>query len=162
MRGRRVAAALVRIGEARPVRFEKVDDYPVDTGIGCYADADAAHAEEERDDAQGDRTAARLLAAGVDPADSEAWHREADRIPRATPDLLERLRAGGVDANRVADVCVDPVSGTNLVAFHSGVGDGIYDVVVGFDASDRAVAFVTDFGLIDRDEAAPPPSPADP
>jgi hypothetical protein len=75
--------------------------------------------------------------------------------------LLERLREESFAERRAASACVDPVRGTNLVAFHTGLGDGVYDVHAGLDATDRVVAIVTDFGVVDLG-AASPPRPAPP
>jgi hypothetical protein len=117
------AFAILKIGDARPVRYElallpgevaRPDAkfaYPVDSGTGGYMDADVA----------------RLI------VDDEG--------------LLDLLYAHGYHDNPWANVCVDPDTGGNLAAFTSGAGDGSYPVWIGFAADGTLVAFITDFGI---------------
>jgi Protein of unknown function (DUF4241) len=55
---------------------------------------------------------------------------------------------GGVFPLTVA-VDVDPGSGTNVVAFSSGFGDGAYPSFVGLDRDGRPAVVLTDFGVLD-------------
>jgi hypothetical protein len=63
------------------------------------------------------------------------------------------MRAAGYQgAQRWTNVCVDPERGTNLIAFSSGAGDGVYSAFVGFGADGTPVALVTDFKIAYDDE----------
>lgn len=45
---------------------------------------------------------------------------------------------------------LDPESGSNIITFTSGVGDGDYACYTGLDASGQVVAFLHDFEVVDR------------
>jgi hypothetical protein len=151
-----VALALVLIGNARPTRWaparaegESADYfYDVDAGTGCYADAATAELLRGRQNAELDRRVALVKHRGIDPASGDAWSRALDSIP-TSPDLLQVMRGEGFDAFGWANVCVDGGTGANLIAFHSGAGDGSYSVFAGYDAAGKVVAFVTDFQILE-------------
>jgi hypothetical protein len=124
-----VAAARVRIGNARPVRYElgtrlgeEVETleplclfgHGVDSGISCFADYRAVF---EKTDA------------------------ELERMFEGQ-DVLEAMGHSGV-FGRV----LDP-TGANLIAFYSGWGDGFYPSWWGLDHLDGVVSLVTDFGVL--------------
>ena len=156
-----VALALLMIGTQRPVRWEQAtaEDrdanaprgrwlpyaYPVDAGTGCYLDIATAALLEGRKIAEQKRRLAVLRWRGFEERNAR-WFEEYDRVPTG-PDLLEIMRREGY--GHWVNVCADPVSGANLVAFHSGAGDGIYKVFAGYDAAGKVAAIVTDFGIID-------------
>lgn len=161
-----VSHALLRIGDARPVRWRqallpgerpkpgRVYRYPVDAGTGSYVDDETAREIERRESAISDHCAAHTKAT-VDPADGDAWHRVMRECQEALgPDLYELLRRAGYHTRaQWANACVDPATGANLIAFSSGAGDGSYPVFVGLDARGTPVALVTDFGILgDEDE----------
>jgi len=115
-----IAFALLKLGEGRPIRWEKAEPGPgyfVDAGVGCFADA-----------ATGDLIRAKQARSPED------W-------------LFAAMKPVGPGEG--VNVCVDPASGANLIAFHSGIGDGTYPSYFGFDAAGAAVALVTDFEIVD-------------
>jgi Protein of unknown function (DUF4241) len=150
-----VALALVLIGSTRPTRWAPARAegetaayfYDVDSGAGCYADAATAELLRGRKDAELERRVALVKQRGIDPA-SDAWKRSLDSIP-TSPTLLQVMRGEGVDAFGWANVCVDGGTGANLIAYHSGAGDGSYSVFAGYDAVGKVVAFVTDFQILE-------------
>jgi hypothetical protein len=155
-----VAYALLRIADERPVRWalalrpgeqaapgEELG-YPVDAGTGSYMDDATARLIEQRERQKLDWAMARVKEAQVSPADATKWRRMMDHWASQIPDLLDVLRAEGYQgANDWANVCVDPATGANLIAFGSGAGDGVYPVYVGYGAAGAPVAMVTDFRI---------------
>jgi hypothetical protein len=148
-----IAYALVAFADARPVTWREARDardgsaYPVDSGTGCFADAATAALVRARENAVADRAAA-IASATVDiHRDDPGWRAVYDREHARAAQLLDVLVAAGLHERNWANVCVDPESGANLIAFHSGAGDGSYTSYFGFDASGALVALVTDFGL---------------
>ena len=152
-----VALALVLVATARPTRWAPARAagraetylYGVDAGTGCYADAATAALLRGRQEAELERRVAMVKRRGIDPSDSAAWDRELNAIPTGL-DLLQVMRGEGLDGSRWVNLCVDRATGANLVAFHSGAGDGSYPVSVGYDGAGKVAAFVTDFQIIDR------------
>ncbi|HXT99715.1 MAG TPA: DUF4241 domain-containing protein [Polyangia bacterium] len=155
-----VALALLMIGQQRPVRWAQaiaVDRradaggrseayaYGVDAGTGCYADAATAALLRRRKQTELERRFAVLESRGMPPGDP-GWNRAFEALPTG-PDLLEIMGREGY--GHWVNVCVDPATGANLVAFQSGAGDGVYKVFAGTDAAGKVAAFVTDFGIID-------------
>ena len=154
-----VALALLRIREARPVRWEVAvlpneqpghHFYPVDSGTGCYADRAIAREILVRREAELDRQVARVTAMGVSPADADAWHGAMRAVAAERRNLLELLYVAGYKETRTASVCIAPETGGNLIAFSSGAGDGSYAVYVGYDAGGGVAAYVTDLGLLEE------------
>jgi hypothetical protein len=136
----RVACALLRLGERSAVRWEMavpqgktlsslepghVFGYGVDSGKGCFMDAEAARA---------------LLA------------REKENIANNDDcnGLLEVLNRTHVHTWSRADLITDEATGANVIAFSSSWGDGFYTSYWGYDADDQRVALVTDFGVLDE------------
>ncbi|MGF6345852.1 DUF4241 domain-containing protein [Variovorax sp. W2I14] len=94
--------------------------YPVDAGLGCFMDPDAAIAMAERDKRE-----------AADPDYSNYYD-----------DVL----AGEMGDTDVVDHCpLGPGSASNMVIFRSGWGDGSYPSFWALDASGEPVALVTDF-----------------
>jgi hypothetical protein len=131
-----VSCAMVRFNSHKPVAWEMAllpgNDpatlplgcffgYGVDTGMGCFIDAD---------------TAARLSEDAVD--------RMLDQVTNA---LCPSYKSG-LPAKDGVGVVVDQVSGANLVAFHSGYGDGAYVSYWGIDPSGGPCCLVTEFGVL--------------
>ena len=102
--------------------------YPVDAGVGCFMDPDAAAAMAERD------------------------KREA-----ATPDFVsyydDVLEGEMGDANVVDHYPLGPGSASNMVIFRSGWGDGSYPSFWALDAAGEPVALVTDFMVMEGGDA---------
>jgi hypothetical protein len=150
----RIAFALLQLGAGRPVRWELAtrpkggSGYFVDAGTGCFADASAlalVNAREENNAAR----AAQLATARFDPNRADEWHRAYDEAAKQVPNLLDVMNRQGYEQTNMVNVCLDPATGTNLVAFESGLGDGSYESYFGLDATGAPVALVTDFGVVE-------------
>ena len=136
--GERLAYATLRLQDRQPVRWEvaRFDDdeislldenedvigYPVDTGIGCFADLDAARVFMQR--LQEDAEYHMVIVRGMDESDP----------------LNIGWGWGSVD--------LKPDTLANLIFFTAGEGDGTYASYFGFDADDMPVCLITDFGLL--------------
>lgn len=134
---RRVAYAMLYLSEQTPVRWKMATHageelsslkegeffgYGVDSGTGCFMDADVA---EIMDDSIYTKTEEEILVYQLE-------------------DLLER------NQTRTwcwANFCIDEESQANVIAFSSGWGDGIYPTYFGYDTEDNIVKVVTDFHL---------------
>jgi hypothetical protein len=157
---REVAAALLKVRDARPVRWEIAvlpgeapghHFYPVDSGTGCYVDASVARTIMAREAAELERQAAHAKAQGVSPSNKDAWDRAMDVAARDRKDLLGLFVDNGLQGpGQLANVCIDAETGGNIVAFSSGAGDGSYGVYVGYDATGEVAAFVTDFDVLEE------------
>ena len=130
--GQSVAAAMVRVEDKHPVRWEGASvrshpkdvpfAYPVDSGTGSFVSPEAI---------------ARFESLPPEIADS----------------LIDRLLEGYAstpETTFTVSITLDPASGANLVTFTSGYGDGGYPSWFGFDASGNPVALLTSFDLIDE------------
>jgi hypothetical protein len=132
---RRVAAAMVRVAQAEPVRWElalvegqdpstlgpgEFFGYGVDAGTGSFTSPEAT---------------ARLK-------DLAAYE-------RYSLALMAGMNPGGGVFPLTFSVEIDPGSGSNVVAFSSGFGDGAYASFTGFDGQGRPVVVVTDFAVLD-------------
>ncbi|MGW0993664.1 DUF4241 domain-containing protein [Streptomyces sp. NPDC002523] len=76
------------------------------------------------------------------------------------------LDVAGRDALRAVceDGCkpgetTDPVTGTNLIAYHSGMGDGSYPVWIGRTAEGEVTCLVADMLILHHAQALPPTAP---
>jgi hypothetical protein len=156
-----IALSLLRIREARPVRWEiavlpgekpGAHFYPVDAGTGCYVDRVTARTILERERAEMDRQMEVVKQRGVDMADGNAWHAAMNSAARERKDLLQLLYDAGYEKGPSASLCIDAETGGNLVVFRSGAGDGTYGVYVGRDETGAVAAFVTDFALLHTEE----------
>ena len=98
---------------------DEPNGYGVDSGTGSFTSAEAA----------------TLIEDGYD---------------RYADDLLKALQAAS--PHRWIRMPLDPLGptgvGLDIVAFPSGFGDGAFPTWVGFDRAGRAVAFMTDFGVL--------------
>lgn len=137
-RDERIACAMVRFSDAQPVRWSnaapagedqsalkegEVFGYGVDSGIGCFASAEAAEALD-----------ARL---GEDEEYSDH--------------ILAEMEKNYLHTRDWASIVPDPATGANVVAFSSGLGDGFYQSFWGYDAEGGVACLVTDFGLVGPD-----------
>jgi hypothetical protein len=131
----RVACAMLRLSDAPVVRWEMARlegqdtielqegeffGYPVDAGVGCFMDSQAAAALDAH-------------------YESDARYDEA---------LIDALEANQADTWDHANVTLDEASGANIIMFTSGWGDGVYASYWGYDASDMPVCLVTDFCVL--------------
>jgi hypothetical protein len=102
---------------ARPV------GYPVDSGTGCFIDAQTAS----------DFSAVQYASA-----------------PEVDDPLLAELKAHDVLTWSWANYCVDAQTGANIVAFSSGWGDGAYPSFFGYGEDEQLICLLTDFGLFEQ------------
>jgi uncharacterized protein DUF4241 len=119
--------ALLQLGASRPVRWQEEGTLAlVDSGTSCFVDGATAREVDRRDSAD------------------------------AKPSLLDVMYQAGFEKQRWANLCVDPETGANLIAFQSGVGDGSYPSYWGLDERGALVALVTDFRIVDLGEGRHP------
>jgi hypothetical protein len=133
----REVCAMLRIGATPAVRWEQAAEvgqdftklkpgdsfgFGVDTGMGFFGDIEAA----------------RLLT-----ADERAQKHWLETRP------IYKAICDGMDRNRhFANVMVDLSRELNVIAFHTGWGDGGYPTFWGFDADGCVTALVADFELL--------------
>ncbi|MET0623467.1 MAG: DUF4241 domain-containing protein [Pyrinomonadaceae bacterium] len=137
---RRVAAAMLRFAERAPASWElalrpgeelsalsegEVYGYPVDSDTGCFMDAETA----------------RLVLSGVVEGEF------ADAIIVEMDKTYE-------DTWSWANVELGAEAGRSVVAFSTGVGDGLYASYFGLDEDGEVVCLVTDFSLFEFEEFA--------
>ncbi len=151
-----VALACIRFGQAavarwevatwaEPVPDEGVPSYAVDSGTGCFVDAEVAAHHVARERERYEKAAATLRERGVDPQDVLAWHVALEE-ELGEDDLLREM-GPELQRQRWASVVMDE-GDRNLLAFRSGVGDGVYASYWGLDERGRAAVLITDFGLL--------------
>jgi hypothetical protein len=131
-----VSCAMVRFTSQKPASWEMAllpgqdpatlphghfFGYGVDTGMGCFIDAD---------------TARRLSKDAVDRALHEVTN------------FLRPSQASGKPRKYGVGVVIDQPSGANIVVFDSGYGDGAYVSYWGIDARGELCCLVTDFGVL--------------
>lgn len=129
-----VAYAMLRLNEQTPVRWKMATKpgedltklkegeafgYYVDSGIGCFMDADAAQVLVDS-----------TLEAETDEED----------LTSELDELLEQNTSLGF---MWANMCIDKSTGANVIAFSVGVGDGFYPSYFGYDADNNIVSVVT-------------------
>ena len=130
----RVACAKVQFREGAPVRWEmarkpgqnmamlkegQVFGYGVDTGTGCFGDAEALTALDTR--------------------------LRADQDRKYFAEIVAAQKANG---GKWAALSFAPTTPANCVIFSSGWGDGFYTSWWGYDATDEIACFVTDFNVL--------------
>ncbi|NUP10703.1 MAG: DUF4241 domain-containing protein [Polyangiaceae bacterium] len=134
--GEMVAFAFIRFGDAQPSRWEPAETtlegmgegmntiYPVDSGMGCFADPSAAQA------------------LGRSMATFRAEHRDGD--------YYTNVIAPAAAGKRWVDFHPEKESKSNVIMFSSGLGDALmYGSYWGFDDSGAATVLLTDFELFD-------------
>lgn len=78
----------------------------------------------------------------------------------AAPAMARLTRGFVLGTGTTATELIDPESAANLIAFHSGWGDGSYPIWVGRTASGDIACLIADmheFDKVDPDEATDPP-----
>lgn len=135
---RRVAGAMLRFREGEAASWElalhpgedaselgegEIYGYPVDSGTGCFMDDETARLVNE--------------------------HMDEEEFADALDDEMERTYE---DTWAWANIEFDPDSGANIVAFSTGVGDGLYASFFGLDAAGEVVCLVTDFSLFEYEQ----------
>ena len=101
--------------------------YPVDSGTGCFLDAESAHA----------------FASVLDAHD-----------PGVDDPLITALKAHRVFTWSWANYCVNEETGANIVAFSSGWGDGVYPSFFGYGEDEQLVCLLTDFEVLELQAAS--------
>lgn len=136
-----IAAVELRLSETRPVRWEMatcpgqdigdledgyIFGYPVDTGLGCFADAKAIAQMEELE-----RRLERELG---------------DQFISFYDNKVEFILEEHDD--NWGDLVLDAGNGLNVVMVRSGFGDGFYASYWGFNEEGQVVSLVTDFDIL--------------
>ncbi|OWA37291.1 cytoplasmic protein [Saccharibacillus sp. O16] len=139
-----IAGAELRLADNKPVRWElavrpgqdrstlKEDEifgYPVDAGIGSFADEDALHALQSLDE--------RLQ--------EELGDEYVSLYDDLVADVLEE------HDNVWGNLVTDEETGLNVILFTSGDGDGVYASYWGIDENDEVVSLLTDFRVLEQD-----------
>jgi hypothetical protein len=134
-----VICAMIRFKEREAIRWELIANshnemtiskenqyygYPVDSGIGCFMDTQAA----------------KII---IDSSYNSDTYEET--ISCQLDNLLDINNKEFMFAN----LLLDENSGLNVIAFSSGFGDGIYPTYLGFDNEGKIVNMVTQFASID-------------
>lgn len=137
----RVAGAMLRVGKREAVtwrialqpdqKLEELEEdeifgFDVDSGTSCFMDLDAAQSLMEK--------------------------MEADESYYET--IVQEMNRTYVDTWSWANIQMHQATQANMIAFSSGMGDGLYASYFGFDADGSVVSLVTDFALFDADEMA--------
>ncbi len=138
----RVAYATLRVREQDPVRWEaarrpgdETDDaawYPVDSGKGCFMDADALHALLDRLERE---------------ETDESVYEQMNIGPGPLELIGEAINATPAPTCGWANVSLEPDTAANVVGFSAGWGDGGYITYLGYDAAGALVCFTTDFAF---------------
>jgi hypothetical protein len=134
-----VAYAILRLREQQPVHWDvatfpaeamsdeyeggQIPAYGVDSGIGCFMDADAAR----------------------------VWARRINHATSLNHEIADEMDKNGVDTCSWATISLAPEMPANLIAFSAGAGDGCYASYFGYGGDDVVVCLVTDFALFWRE-----------
>jgi len=139
----RVAYATLRVREQDPVRWEaarrpgdETDDaacYSVDSGKGCFMDADALRALLDRLERE---------------ETDESVYEQTNIGPGPLELIGEAVNATLTPTCGWANVSLEPDTAANVVGFSSGWGDGGYTTYLGYDAAGALVCFTTSFALV--------------
>lgn len=132
----RVAAVMVRLSDAEPVRWEEAlvegdgdgaalaqSAFGVDSGLGALLSDDAA----------------ALLC--------ERMRQDEDYLERAIEDARGPLYTSGPEW---FDIALDSETGLNALIFTSGWGDGVYTCSWGIDAEGNLARLVVDLDVLDE------------
>ncbi|WP_448268932.1 DUF4241 domain-containing protein [Nostoc sp. DSM 114159] len=139
----RVAYAMLCVNQATPVRWEvartdnqdenlgllsegEIFGYAVDSGTGCFMDAKAGEI--------------------INDSIYSAYLKKT-RIEDLTYKIECELKKNYRPTWDWANVCIDSSTQANIIAFHSGWGDGIYATYLGYDKNNNIVNVITDFNL---------------
>ncbi|PFW91645.1 cytoplasmic protein [Bacillus pseudomycoides] len=100
--------------------------YPVDTGLGCFADVEAIDKLEE--------------------IENRLQQELGEEFISLYDDLIDDVLAEHDDEWGNCVVCEE--TGSNIIMFRSGYGDGFYPSYWGFDENGKIVSLVTDFQVL--------------
>ncbi|KKX54255.1 DUF4241 domain-containing protein [Brevibacillus borstelensis] len=136
-----IAGAELKLSESRPVRWEMatvpgqnveeleegyIFGYPVDTGLGCFADLKAIEK--------------------MDELEEKLQSERGENFISLYDDLIDDLMTEHDD--EWCNAVTDEDAGLNVIIFRSGYGDGFYATYWGIDESGKIVSLVTDFQVI--------------
>lgn len=119
--------AMATVGDQDPSTLPPTDifGYPVDAGTGCFMAPEA----------------------GV------LLDRRMQEEPQYFESMIEQMQKTYRHTWSWAEIRPDPSSPIALLAFSSGLGDGMYASYLGFDGEEHISCLVTDFGVIYDAEA---------
>lgn len=100
--------------------------YPVDTGLGCFADVEAIEKLEE--------------------IENRLQQELGDEFISLYDDLIDDILTEHDDEWGNCIVCEE--TGSNVIMFRSGYGDGFYPSYWGIDEKGNIVSIVTDFNVL--------------
>ncbi len=156
--GGRTAYAILRFGKGKVSRWEvarcpgeeDVEGWPgygVESGLGCFVDYDVVRQRAADEEDESKRIAAKMAAEGADEDDPPAYQEAhaQSRAERGDDPLAGLERALGDEPLIAAEI-----GAANLVAFRTGLGDGVYASFWGLGAKGKPLALVTDFGVLAR------------
>lgn len=167
----RIACAMLRLSEEAVVKWEmallpkhnlsslesgEFSGYGVDSGTGCFMDADAAAVVTTL--ANPDPTAYKEA---MKVSREQGWGLTRTALERFEREYCDRLieemeknytQAGNNKRGDWGNIRVSDSTEANVVAFSSGWGDGGYPSFWGYDAENKIVCLVTDFLLFYEEE----------
>lgn len=141
-----IAGAELRLSDHKPVRWElavrpgqdkstlkenELFGYPVDAGIGSFADEDAIRALES--------------------LDSRLQEELGDEYISLYDNLIADVLGEHDDV--WGNLTSDEEAGLNVILFTSGYGDGFYASYWGIDENDEVVSLLTDFQVVEKGDA---------
>ncbi|GGO03695.1 DUF4241 domain-containing protein [Saccharibacillus kuerlensis] len=141
-----IAGAELRLSDKKPVRWEiavrpgqdkstlkenEVFGYPVDAGIGSFADEEAIR--------------------GLEALDQRLQEELGDEYVSLYDDLIADVLEEHDDV--WGNLPTDEESGLNVIMFTSGSGDGFYASYWGIDENDEVVSLLTDFRIVQEGHA---------
>lgn len=112
--------ALIEGQDVSKLKDDEMFGYPVDSGTGCFLD----------------KTTATILADQLEEDDDFDQY------------LIDEMEKHYVDTWDWGNFCLDPATGSNLITFKSGLGDGVYASFWGYDENGDVTCLVTDFGVL--------------
>lgn len=129
----RVAYAMLKLSEQTPVRWEMAT---------CEGQDITQLAEDE------------IFCYPVDAGTGCFMDAEVGQLLQQRTDfadqLLEILNQTYRHTWSHANMTIDEVTGANMIAFSSGLGDGCYASYWGYDADNKLACLVTDFGVLEH------------
>jgi Protein of unknown function (DUF4241) len=159
---RRVAFAQVQLSKQEGVRWEmavrpgedvstlapdQVFGYGVDSGTGCFLDQDVQAWLLEQFKARGYADWSPPQTKEEAEAWQKRWEAMTDFFDDQVGDPLERiLESSGIGAGSMT---LNSTTGGNIVAFHSGYGDGSYPSYFLYTAEGSLSSLITDFGIFE-------------
>ncbi|MBW4580985.1 MAG: DUF4241 domain-containing protein [Tildeniella nuda ZEHNDER 1965/U140] len=150
------ACAMLQVSSQVPVKWEVAlrlgDDlekgiyaYGVDSGTGCFMDADTLQALIALVNPENIKNEARQSLATILEVEERFEQEFGNRLVQEQD---KNYANTGFDWT---NLLVSSSTGANVITFRSGLGDGVYASYWGYDEADKVVCLVTDFMLFDED-----------